>query len=86
MAKIDKIEAAARDSPQNIRFEDLVKLCDAYFESRSSNSGSHQTYKTPWRGDPRVNIQNKNGKAKPYQVRQVIAAIDKTKEENNGDT
>ncbi|RKT79235.1 hypothetical protein DFJ68_2699 [Terracoccus luteus] len=28
-------------------------------------------------GDPRVNIQNDKGKAKAYQVRQVIAAIDK---------
>jgi len=28
-------------------------------------------------GDPRVNIQNDRGKAKTYQVRQVLAAIDK---------
>jgi hypothetical protein len=26
-------------------------------------------------GDPRVNIQNNKGKAKPYQVRQVLHAI-----------
>jgi len=34
-------------------------------------------FKTPWPGDPRVNIQNAKGKAKPYQVRQVLQAIDK---------
>ena len=28
-------------------------------------------------GDPRVNIQDAGGKAKPYQVRQVLQAIDK---------
>ena len=28
-------------------------------------------------GDPRVNIQNDKGKAKPYQVRQIIEAIEK---------
>lgn len=28
-------------------------------------------------GVPRVNIQNDHGKAKPYQVRQVLAAIEK---------
>lgn len=28
-------------------------------------------------GDPRVNIQNHKGKAKPYQVRQVLLAIEK---------
>jgi hypothetical protein len=30
-----------------------------------------------WAGEPYVNIQNKNGQAKPYQVKQVLAAIDK---------
>jgi hypothetical protein len=33
--------------------------------------------KAPWPGDPRVNIQNAKGKAKPYQVRQVLQAIEK---------
>jgi len=28
-------------------------------------------------GDPRINIQNANGKAKPYQIRQVLAALEK---------
>jgi hypothetical protein len=34
-------------------------------------------YKTPWFGDPRVNIQNEKGKAKAYQVRQVLKAIER---------
>lgn len=33
-------------------------------------------FKTPWFGDPRVNIQATRGKAKAYQVRQVLDAID----------
>jgi len=33
--------------------------------------------KMPWPGDPRVNIQDAGGKAKAYQVRQVLQAIDK---------
>jgi hypothetical protein len=37
---------------------------------------SHKVYKTPWQGDPRVNIQRgKDGNAKAYQVRQVLDAI-----------
>lgn len=41
----------------------------------------HHVYKTPWQGDPRVNIQKgKDGKAKAYQVKQVITAIEKLKE------
>ncbi|MGV7292078.1 toxin HicA, partial [Mycobacterium kansasii] len=39
--------------------------------------GSHIVLKMPWAGDPRVNIQDKGGKAKAYQVKQVLAAIDK---------
>jgi hypothetical protein len=31
----------------------------------------------PWAGDPRVNIQNSRGKAKAYQVRQVLLAVDR---------
>jgi len=38
---------------------------------------SRRVYRTPWRGDPRVNIQNDKGKAKPYRVRQVIKVIEK---------
>ena len=35
----------------------------------------------PWKGDPRVNIQSKNGMAKDYQVRQVIKALTKRRDE-----
>ena len=38
---------------------------------------SHLIFKTPWQGDPRINIQEDKGKAKAYQVRQVLLAIDK---------
>ena len=34
-------------------------------------------FRIPWPGDPRVNIQNDKGKAKAYQVRQLVKAIDK---------
>lgn len=68
-----------RDSPANIRFVDLEKVCDHFFEKRPSKKTSHQTYKTPWMGDPRVNIQNDRGKAKPYQVQQVLQAVEKLK-------
>lgn len=37
--------------------------------------GSHRVYKMPWPGDPRINIQNHKGKAKIYQVKQVLKAI-----------
>ena len=74
---IDDIVQTMKRSPKNVRFTDLKKVCDHYFESRNSKKTSHRTYKTPWPGDPRVNIQNAKGKAKPYQVNQVLEAIEK---------
>lgn len=42
---------------------------------------SHRIYRKPWPGDPRVNIQNRKGMAKPYQVRQVLKAIERMEDE-----
>jgi len=56
----------------------------AVFRAGAQQRFVHAVFKTPWAGDPRVNIQNDHGKAKEYQVRQVIAAIGKL-EESNGD-
>jgi hypothetical protein len=33
-------------------------------------------YKTPWPEDPRINIQNEHGRAKAYQVKQVLKALE----------
>ena len=65
-----------RLEPANLRFSDLQKVCEAYFGKPRHHGGSHAIYKTPWPGNPRVNIQNSKGKAKAYQVRQVLLAID----------
>jgi hypothetical protein len=60
-----------------VHFSDLLKVCRHYFGEPRSSGSSHHVFKTPWPGDPRVNIQNDKGKAKTYQVRQVLKAIDK---------
>lgn len=77
VASVDKIVAAMRKNPRNVRYDDLLKVCEHYFGPARRSGGSHAVFKTPWLGDPRVNIQNSDGQAKPYQVRQVLAAIDK---------
>ena len=77
MHGVDEILAVMRQSPKGIRFADLCKVCDAYFGEPRQKGTSHRVYKTPWQGDPHVNIQNGKGQAKAYQVRQVIKAIDK---------
>ena len=77
MAQHTKILEQMRREGANVRFNDLKKVCEAYFGAARQLGTSHAIYKTPWLGDPRVNIQNDKGKAKPYQVKQVLAAIDK---------
>ena len=72
---IQAITDQMRDNPKEVRFSDLCRVCESYF-GENRKSGSHRIYKTPWPGDPRINIQNDKGKAKTYQVRQVIKAID----------
>ena len=69
-------------SINNIRFTDLCKICEKYFGKARQEGTGHRVYKTPWQGDPRVNIQDDNGKAKAYQVRQVIQALRRLEVEN----
>ena len=78
MSGTEKILRQMRESPKNIRFNELEKVCRKYFGEPRQSGTSHRVYKTPWPGDPRVNIQEGDGgKAKAYQVRQVLEAIEK---------
>ena len=77
MALIEDILAKMRRNPKGVRFNELTKVCDHYFGKPRNSGTSHRVYSTPWAGDPRVNIQNSRGKAKAYQVRQVLLAIDR---------
>jgi len=80
MAKIDDILTGMRKNPQGVRFSDLSKVCEHFFGEARQLGTSHRVYRTPWPGDPRVNIQmGEGGKAKAYQVRQVLLAITKLK-------
>lgn len=84
MAKIEKLLAQIKNNPKNVSFTDLMKVCNHYFGEPRQQGTSHCIYKTPWAGDPRVNIQEKNGKAKVYQVKQVLDAIEKIEEIQDG--
>ena len=77
MTKIDDILAQMKRNPKDVRFIDLRKVCDNFFGKPRKSASSHRIYKTPWQGDPRINIQNHKGKAKAYQVKQVLLAVEK---------
>lgn len=82
MAKVSDILKLMKKNPKGIRFADLCKVCDHYFGDPRQKGSSHRVYKTPWQGDPRVNIQNTKGKAKAYQVKQVLNAVRRLEYEN----
>ena len=85
MSKVAKTLKAMEANPKNVRFADLAKVCAHYFGEPRNKGTSHHVYKTPWPGDPRVNIQkSKDGKAKAYQVKQVMTAIRKKEDQDNG--
>lgn len=68
-------------NPENIKFSDLLKICTKYFGTPRVK-GSHHIFKTPWKGDPRINIQKEGNMAKPYQVRLVLRALEKLEVKN----
>jgi hypothetical protein len=77
MPSIKDILATMRRNPKGVSFGDLCKVCDHFFGEARQSGSSHRIYKTPWPGDPRVNIQNDKGMAKAYQVKQVLKAIER---------
>lgn len=82
MVQVDDILSQMIRNPKNVRFRDLCKVCDHFFGKARQKSGSHRIYKMPWQGDPRINIQNSKGKAKAYQVKQVLLAIKKLEDDH----
>jgi hypothetical protein len=72
---IGKRLAEMRNNPQSTSFSDALKAAEHYF-GKPRISGSHHIFKTPWAGDPRINLQAEGRDAKPYQVQQLLKAID----------
>jgi hypothetical protein len=80
--KIDKDIEFLSSNPKNIKFDELFNICKKYFGKPRNSGSSHFIFKTPWPGDPRINLQRdkKNKKmAKVYQVRDVISSLEKIK-------
>ena len=70
------------ENPRNVLFTDLLKICKKYFGTPRI-CGSHYIFKTPWKGDPRINLQKVGKMAKFYQVRDVKKAVEKMEAKKN---
>jgi hypothetical protein len=77
VGKIEDLVRRITTHPKDVRFTDLCKIYEHYFGEPRQSGSSHRIYKTPWHGDPRINIQSKKWKAKTYQVKQVLKAIER---------
>lgn len=61
--------------PQNVRFNEMIALVEAFGFRLSRVSGSHHIYVHP-KLNELVNLQNVDGSAKPYQIRQFLELVE----------
>ena len=74
--RCNELLETARNNPAGLRFSELQKLCECAGMSLDRVKGSHHIYK---RGNPSftLSIQSmQDGKAKAYQVRELVDFID----------
>ena len=76
-SSIDELLAEMKENPAGVRFSDACKVADHFFGAPTQNASSHRVWKMPWPGNPRVNMQDDKGKAKAYQVRQLLEAVER---------
>ncbi len=80
MGKKEKLLDKARNNPNALSFEDFVTLLRHCGWVKDHQRGSHVVWYSP--KGYRISIQNKNGEAKGYQVKQFFKQFDE--EQANG--
>lgn len=80
MSRCKDLLKAARNNPVGLSFSDLCALAECHGFTLARTKGSHLIYKRPgYRG--LLNFQDVKGEAKPYQVRQLLRAIEDLEDE-----
>lgn len=73
---MEKLIRAMRNNPSDVRFDDICKVAELIGFRLRGQAGSHRTFARE--GEPvLLNFQDVKGKAKPYQVRQLLDMVDK---------
>ncbi|MGH9822014.1 MAG: type II toxin-antitoxin system HicA family toxin [Blastocatellia bacterium] len=75
MAGREKLLEKAHNSPDGLRFEELCRLAEFHGFQFDRQTGSHKIFVHAESGKV-LNFQDKNGKAKAYQVRQFLRAVE----------
>ncbi len=76
MDRLIKLYQKARTSPCNYSYKDLCWLVEHVGFKFSGGKGDHRIYKLPGIVEI-INLQNVKGKAKPYQIKQVLSLVEK---------
>jgi predicted RNA binding protein YcfA (HicA-like mRNA interferase family) len=81
LANLAKLIAEIQNNPRDVRFADACKVAEALGFVHKGGKGNHRAYS---RTGERVglNFQNRKGKIKSYQARQLIEMIDRYYEED----
>jgi len=74
MTKYQKLLKQARNNPKGLSFDDFKTLLNRCSWTEDHQTGSHVIWYSP--AGFRLSIQNKNGMAKGYQVKQFLAQYD----------
>ena len=71
-----KLLARLQNNCKNVKYSDFVTLAEAFGYEYVRSNGSHNVYEHKDVPEP-LNIQDRKGEAKPYQVRQFLAFVEK---------
>lgn len=73
--------AKAKANPKGLRFSEACALAESYgWMLARSTGGSHRVYKRPGAMGMIVVQEGENGKAKAYQIRQIVRLIEELRE------
>ena len=64
------------NNQKNVKYNDFVIILEAFRFYRTRGEGGHSIYKNEAVKEI-INIQNVNGEAKPYQIRQFFSLVEK---------
>jgi predicted RNA binding protein YcfA (HicA-like mRNA interferase family) len=76
MGKKEEIYRKLKKNPRNVRFEELCRAAESFGFRFRGGKGSHRIYVREGIKEM-LNFQDVRGKAKPYQVRQLVKIIEK---------
>ncbi|MGL5873652.1 MAG: type II toxin-antitoxin system HicA family toxin [Xenococcaceae cyanobacterium] len=75
MTKKQKLFQKILSGSKNIQFDELTTIVEAFGFSRSRVNGSHHIFVNPHIPEF-LNLQNRNGKAIPYQIKQFLKLVE----------